>query len=76
MSEYNLIFIISRACWLTTFPSLNCIMLEYNLRHTQRVLADNCMDLATEKNGCVVLQMCAEHRHGEGHKRILAESMH
>nr|XP_027108852.1 putative pumilio homolog 8, chloroplastic [Coffea arabica] len=37
------------------------------------VVADNCLDIATDKSGCCVLQQCVEHARGEPRDRLIAE---
>lgn len=37
------------------------------------MVADNCLDIATDKSGCCVLQQCVEHALGEPRERLLAE---
>ncbi|KAG8368450.1 hypothetical protein BUALT_Bualt15G0046700 [Buddleja alternifolia] len=37
------------------------------------VIADNCLDIAIDKNGCCVIQQCVAHADGEPQQRLVAE---
>ncbi|CAL5369997.1 unnamed protein product [Camellia sinensis] len=41
--------------------------------HLWTVVADNCLEIATNKSGCCVLQQCVLHAEGEPRERLLAE---
>lgn len=43
---------------------------------TQKILsavADHCIEIATDKSGCCVLQPCIDHAQGEAFHRLIAE---
>ncbi|KAL0356891.1 UNVERIFIED_CONTAM: putative pumilio8, chloroplastic [Sesamum calycinum] len=42
-------------------------------KHILNVVADNCLDIATDKSGCCVLQQCVAHAQGEPRDRLIAE---
>ncbi|CAK9187082.1 unnamed protein product [Ilex paraguariensis] len=42
-------------------------------KHILNVVADNCLDIATDKSGCCVLQQCVAHARGEPKQRLVAE---
>ncbi|KAK4476992.1 hypothetical protein RD792_016193, partial [Penstemon davidsonii] len=42
-------------------------------KHILNVVADNCLEIATDKSGCCVLQQCAVHAQGEPLDRLVAE---
>lgn len=42
-------------------------------QHILNVVADNCLDIATDKSGCCVLQQCVAHAQGEPRDRLIAE---
>ena len=44
-----------------------------SLQYILDVVADNCLDIATDKSGCCVLQQCVEHARGEPRDRLIAE---
>lgn len=37
------------------------------------MIADNCLDIATDKSGCCVLQHCVENADGQSRERLVAE---
>lgn len=37
------------------------------------VVADNCLDIATDKSGCCVLQQCVLHATGASKERLMTE---
>ncbi|CAL5368015.1 unnamed protein product [Camellia sinensis] len=43
------------------------------MEHLWTVVADNCLEIATNKSGCCVLQQCVLHAEGEPRERLLAE---
>ncbi|CAL5329353.1 unnamed protein product [Camellia sinensis] len=43
------------------------------IKHLLTVVADNCLEIATDKSGCCVLQQCVLHAEGEPRERLLAE---
>lgn len=49
------------------------ILTRRNLQHILNVVADNCLEIATDKSGCCVLQQCVAHAKGEPQIRLLAE---
>ncbi|KAL6545911.1 hypothetical protein OROGR_009785 [Orobanche gracilis] len=42
-------------------------------KHILNVVADNCLDVATDKSGCCVLQQCLTHSVGESRDRLIAQ---
>ncbi|GER42158.1 pumilio 12 [Striga asiatica] len=42
-------------------------------KHILNVVADNCLDVATDKSGCCVLQQCLTHSSGEPRDRLMAQ---
>ncbi|CAI9104326.1 OLC1v1002974C1 [Oldenlandia corymbosa var. corymbosa] len=44
-----------------------------NKTYILSVVADNCLDIATDKSGCCVLQQCVEHARGDPRDRLVSE---
>ncbi|KAL2490830.1 Pumilio11 [Abeliophyllum distichum] len=42
-------------------------------KHILNAVADNCLDIATDKSGCCVIQQCVAHAQGEPRDRLVQE---
>lgn len=48
-------------------------MVDFLWQYLLNVVADNCFEIAIDKSGCCVLQLCVDNSRGEARDRLISE---